>query len=138
MEMTTWDYNQEKERAAADVSNKKHADLRDMVFDERHDCHLLNQELGQVKAELAKLTAAQAWIKTSERLPPVAPGAGLDVLAVVSIRIGETIDKTVTMVLNYCPGYPDDDDQWPWSAECCGVYGNNEVIYWMPLPEAPK
>ena len=92
----------------------------------------------QLQAELDALKAAHAWIKTSERLPPVEPGADLDVLAVVSIRIGETIDKTVTMVLNYCPGYPDEDDQWPWSAECCGVYGNDEVTHWMPLPEAPK
>ena len=136
--MTTWDYNREKERAADDVSNKKHADLRDMVFDERRDYYLLNQEFEKVKAELDALKAAHAWIATSERLPPVEPGADLDVLAVVSIRIGETIDKTLTMVLNYCPGYPDEDDQWPWSAECCGVYGNDEVTHWMPLPEAPK
>jgi hypothetical protein len=123
MEMTTWDYNQEKERAAADVSNKKHADLRDMVFDERHACHLLNQEFGKVKAELAALKAAHAWIKTSERMPEET----CDVLGVV--------DGVVTL-LNY-DEY--EDDSWAdWSDGNMRGYSNDDVSHWTPLPEAPK
>jgi hypothetical protein len=119
MEMTTWDYNQEKERAAADVSNKKHADLRDMVFDERHACHLLNQEFGKVKAELAALKAAHAWIKTSERMPVSRESVlGIDGYGEVA-----QVSYSVPYLWTY-----DNSDKRPAGA----------VTHWMPLPEAPK
>jgi len=123
--MTTWDYNREKERAAEDVIHKKHADLRDMVFDERHDYYLLNQEFEKVKAELAALKAAHAWIKTSERMPDAADGSCCDVLAI--------IDGTA-IVLNYTP----DDSVHPWADEFSNIYRADEVTHWQPLPEAPK
>lgn len=135
----TWNQQQEEADAEERIDRcVKFADHIALVVPERKRAFDAEQKAQQLQAELDALKAAHAWIKTSERMPPVEPGADLDVLAVVSIRIGETIDKTVTMVLNYCPGYPDEDDQWPWSAECCGVYGNDEVTHWMPLPEAPK
>mgnify|MGYP000933950790 CR=1 FL=1 len=123
--MTKWDYNKEKDRAAEDVTNKKHADLRDMVFEERHDYFLINEEFEKVKSELAALKAAHAWIKTSERMPPVEPGSDMDVLAVVAVYNSGRFVENVTMVLNYCPGYPEENDQCPWTGECCGVYGND-------------
>ena len=123
--MTAWDYNREKERAAEDVIDKKHADLRDMVFDERHDYYLLNQEFEKVKAELAALKAAHAWIKTSDRKPDVQEGDCCDVLAVVSEQV---------LVLNYT----NDDSVHPWVDELSSLYQDYEVTHWMPLPEAPK
>ena len=82
--------------------------------------------------------AAHAWIKTSERMPPVEPGSDMDVLAVVAVYNSGRFVENVTMVLNYCPGYPEENDQCPWTGECCGVYGNDEVTHWQPLPEPPK
>ena len=91
-----------------------------------------------LQSELATLKAAHAWIKTSERMPPVEPGSDMDVLAVVAVYNCGRFVENVTMVLNYCPGYPEENDQCPWTGECCGVYGNDEVTHWQPLPEPPK
>ena len=136
--MSEWNWSAERRTAIGDVANQSLEYVAERLLESRKRAFEAERTAQSLQTELDALKTAHAWIKTSERLPPVEPGADLDVLAVVSIRIGETIDKTVTMVLNYCPGYPDEDDQWPWSAECCGVYGNDEVTHWMPLPEAPK
>ena len=136
--MSEWNWSAEKERAGNDIRDIKHADLRDMLYDERHEHYLREKELEKTRAELDKLKAAHAWIKTSERMPPVEPGSDMDVLAVVAVYNSGRFVENVTMVLNYCPGYPEENDQCPWTGECCGVYGNDEVTHWQPLPEPPK
>ena len=83
------------------------------------------REVLMLRAELAALKAAHAWIKTSERMPDAADGSCCDVLAI--------IDGTA-IVLNYTP----DDSVHPWVDEFSNLYQDYEVTHWMPLPEAPK
>lgn len=80
------------------------------------------REVLMLRAELAALKAAHAWIKTSERVPEET----CDVLGVVD---------GVVMPLNYAD---DEDAAYPWADEYLRVYGTNDVSHWKPLPEAPK
>ena len=116
----------------------KFADHVALVVSERKRALEAWQKAEQLQTELATLKAAHAWIKTSERMPPVEPGSDMDVLAVVAVYNSGRFVENVTMVLNYCPGYPEENDQCPWTGECCGVYGNDEVTHWQPLTEPPK
>lgn len=83
------------------------------------------REVLLLRAELAALKAAHAWIKTSERMPDAADGSCCDVLAI--------IDGTA-IVLNYTP----DDSVHPWADEFSNIYRADEVTHWQPLPEPPK
>lgn len=83
------------------------------------------REVLLLRAELAALKAAHAWIKTSERKPEVQEGDCCDVLAVVSEQV---------LALNYT----NDDSVHPWVDEFSNLYQDYEVTHWMPLPEAPK
>jgi len=83
------------------------------------------REVLMLRAELAALKAAHAWIKTSERKPEAQDGDCCDVLAVVSEQV---------LVLNYT----NDDGVHPWVDEFSNLYQDYEVTHWMPLPEAPK
>jgi len=78
--------------------------------------------LGVVRAELADLKAAYAWIVTSERMPEET----CDVLGVV---------KGALMLLRYAP---DEDSDFPWLDESIGCYPTSHVSHWMPLPKAQK
>lgn len=131
--MTAWDYNREKERAAEDVIDKKHADLRDMVFDERHDYYLLNQEFEKVKAELAALKAAHAWIKTSERMPD--PEVVVLVVSTQDYAEGEVCTAK-------CYTSTSGDLIWEHYSSETGEAGMDiesaYVTHWQPLPEPPK
>jgi len=134
----TWNEDRERIIAAAELGDATPKVAADLLVAARKRAFDAEQKAQQLQADLDALKAAHAWIKTSERMPPVEPGSDLDVLAVVAIFNSGRFVENVTMVLNYCPGYPEENDQCPWTGECCGVYGNDEVSHWMPLPEAPK
>ena len=123
--MSEWNWSAEKERAGNDIRDIKHADLRDMLYEERHEHYLLEKELEKTRAELDALKAAHAWINTSERMPDAADGSCCDVLAI--------IDGTA-IVLSYTP----DDSVHPWADEFSNIYRADEVTHWQPLPEPPK
>jgi len=81
------------------------------------------REVLMLRAELAALKAAHAWIKTSERMPEET----CDVLGVV--------DGVVTL-LNYDEF--EDDPFVDWSDGKFRGYSVDAVSHWKPLPEAPK
>ena len=136
--MSEWNWSAERRTAIGDVANQSLEYVAERLLESRKRAFEAEQKAQQLQTELDSLKAAHAWIKTSERMPPVEPGSDMDVLAVVAVYNSGRFVENVTMVLNYCPGYPEENDQCPWTGECCGVYGNDEVTHWQPLPEPPK
>lgn len=122
----TW--NQQQEEADAEEQIDRCVTFSDhvaLVVSERKRAFEAWQKAQQLQAELDKLKAAHAWIKTSERMPDAADGSCCDVLAI--------IDGTA-IVLNYTP----DDSVHPWADEFSNIYRADEVTHWQPLPESPK
>ena len=136
--MSEWNWSAERRTAIGDVANQSLEYVAERLLESRKRARDAEHKAQALQTELDALKAAHAWIKTSERMPPVEPGSDMDVLAVVAVYNSGRFVENVTMVLNYCPGYPEENDQCPWTGECCGVYGNDEVTHWQPLTEPPK
>ena len=123
--MSEWNWSAERRTAIGDVTNQSLEYVAERLLESRKRAFDAEHKAQQLQAELAKLKAAHAWIKTSERTPAVKDGDCVDVLAVVSGQV---------LVLNYTA----DDGVHPWADEFSNIYRADEVTHWMPLPEAPK
>ena len=123
--MSEWNWSAERRTAIGDVANQSLEYVAERLLESRKRVFDAEHKAQQLQAELAKLKAAHAWIKTSERKPEAQEGDCCDVLAVVSDQV---------LVLNYTA----DDSVHPWVDEFSNLYRDYEVTHWMPLPEAPK
>ena len=123
--MSEWNWSAERRTAIGDVANQSLEYAAERLLESRKRAFEAEHKAQQLQAELDALKAAHAWIKTSERKPEVQEGDGCDVLAVVSEQV---------LVLNYT----NDDSAHPWVDEFSGLYQDDEVTHWMPLPEAPQ
>lgn len=71
------------------------------------------------------------WIPVSEQLPET----NTNVLAVKELKSGQRQICIAYCIRNYESYDPVKNEKWIGPYWVCG--GNNNIIYWMPLPEIP-
>lgn len=74
------------------------------------------------------------WISVKDKLPPL----GESVIACALYKITPQCDFSNTIYVAWIEKLGVEDKpiwQYSW---CCGCFCQEEITYWMPLPEPPK